>query len=522
MTGLEALVSTRVAVDVAILVLGKASAVLLFTGAAAHALRARSAAARHHAWTAGLLALLLLPVAEWVLPEWRPAFAGVPYPAESPLLGLAALETQPPVPEARSAGGAVRPPPSSGFGGIGLVGPVVTAALVVWWVGAIAAMVRVLAALSRAFALRLRSRRLHGRHPLWAVLGEERLQAGIRRAVDLRITPERDVAATMGTLRPVIVLGRSVVRLPVEQLRPVLIHELAHVRRRDFMTHVLGSLAAAIYWPNPLYRWAKRHAVLERERACDDEVLNRGVASTLYARVLLGFVTAPPALNPATRGAPGLLRLSATRKRIDSILRAGEDRCPHRPRGSAVAATALAALTIALGSLQLAASAPGTGTTRELIAALDHADPSVRARAARTLGRRDPTSARTRLEPLLDDPVADVRIAAIGVLEQSPVPASLPALARVLERPYGGGRGEHGFVLKLAMRALGHLDSGPAARLLEAQLSRPVAPLRWMALETLMSMPRHGHLATPYLKEFIRSDPSERNRRLARAALAHR
>ncbi|HBD99334.1 MAG TPA: hypothetical protein DC060_14190 [Gemmatimonadetes bacterium] len=60
------------------------------------------------------------------------------------------------------------------------------------------------------------------------------------------------LAATIGTLRPAIVLGHDVAEMPESHLRSVVIHELEHIRRGDFLANLLASVAMLLYWPNPL------------------------------------------------------------------------------------------------------------------------------------------------------------------------------------------------------------------------------------------------------------------------------
>lgn len=83
-----------------------------------------------------------------------------------------------------------------------------------------------------------------------------------------------------------------------ERKNVVLLHELKHLKRRDHLSLVLCSVARAIHWFNPLVWLAFHQMKIERERACDDFVLQTGVFPDRYATHLLELATT---LTPSSR-----------------------------------------------------------------------------------------------------------------------------------------------------------------------------------------------------------------------------
>ena len=67
-------------------------------------------------------------------------------------------------------------------------------------------------------------------------------------------------------------------RLDDAHLEAVIAHELCHVRRRDNLAAAIHMLVEAVFWFHPLVWWLGARLIDERERACDEEVLQRGSA----------------------------------------------------------------------------------------------------------------------------------------------------------------------------------------------------------------------------------------------------
>jgi len=130
---------------------------------------------------------------------------------------------------------------------------------------------------------------------------------------------------TWGTLRPKILLPAKSEQWDSTCLRSVLLHELAHVKRRDTATQLLVRMACSLHWFNPLVWIAARCIELERERACDDLVLAHGVRASDYAGNLMRIVTQNPR-HSSESASLAMARASTLENRLRAILNEGINR----------------------------------------------------------------------------------------------------------------------------------------------------------------------------------------------------
>jgi predicted metal-dependent hydrolase len=95
------------------------------------------------------------------------------------------------------------------------------------------------------------------------------------------------VPMVAGILKPVILLPAGLISgLPMEQIEMILIHELVHIRRRDYLVNIIQSIMEVLFFYHPALWWISRHLRREREHLCDDMTLAVTGDSITYARTL--------------------------------------------------------------------------------------------------------------------------------------------------------------------------------------------------------------------------------------------
>jgi uncharacterized protein (TIGR03435 family) len=115
----------------------------------------------------------------------------------------------------------------------------------------------------------------------------ERL-GGIRKPIELLLSPASLEPGVFGIVRPVLVWPKGISEhLPDAHLEAIVAHEVWHVRRRDNLAAAIHMVVEALFWFHPLVWWLGARLIDERERACDEEVLEWGSERQVYAESIL-------------------------------------------------------------------------------------------------------------------------------------------------------------------------------------------------------------------------------------------
>jgi len=146
--------------------------------------------------------------------------------------------------------------------------------------------------------------------------------------VGVRISTEISMPFACGLRRTTILLPAAAASWSAERREVVLLHEFAHAVRRDTLARLVGQVAGAVHWFNPLAWLAVRQMAAEQEHACDDWVLRQGVRASDYANHLVAIARAVhghPLWRPAALGMAGCSPLHV---RLGAILSASLHRSP--------------------------------------------------------------------------------------------------------------------------------------------------------------------------------------------------
>ena len=339
----------------------KATALLLLAAGVSGLLKRSTAALRHLVWALACGGVLALPLASALLPNWGiAAWPRLDVPVAFDAVQIAGDPVAAPseqVPDARPV------PPAAPAAPVGAGHQTSaasrstreegdwTALVLPVWLGGVAAVLLLLAVSMARIAWLARIT-----PPVedegWLILVEDlSRELGLTRHVRVLQTNGPAMPMTWGIRWPVILLPAEADQWPAERRRDVLLHELAHVKRHDFLIQLIARVACAVYWFHPLVWLAATRLREERERACDDHVLRAGATPSAYATHLLDIARGLRAARATSLVSVAMARPAQLATRLIDVLDTRRCRDTLSPRSALPAWIAAIAVVVPLAAV---------------------------------------------------------------------------------------------------------------------------------------------------------------------------
>jgi len=112
-------------------------------------------------------------------------------------------------------------------------------------------------------------------------------KTGVHRSVTYLQSKKIQIPTVIGILKPVVLIPSMIISgLPADQLETILVHELAHIRRYDFLVNIMQTIIEALLFYHPVVWIISENVRQEREKCCDDLTIKVCGKVSLYARAL--------------------------------------------------------------------------------------------------------------------------------------------------------------------------------------------------------------------------------------------
>jgi len=158
------------------------------------------------------------------------------------------------------------------------------------------------------------------------MLSQLQNRLNIRQKVMLKVSSEIYSPISMGIISPVIIIpDNSIDGCSIDQLEMILTHELAHIKRRDYLVCLIQNIGRVIFFFHPLFYLLNRSLAKEREHICDDWVIDTTGHRNGYAECILGllekavykpaYIPAIMAMAERKRDIPGRIDMIVNRGR---------------------------------------------------------------------------------------------------------------------------------------------------------------------------------------------------------------
>ena len=344
--------------------LAKVTVVLVAAICLAFALRNASAAMRHLIWLTALASSLAIVVASPIAPtiklrlrEHAPVRPIVFVPraaALGPSTRMARPVTfQMPIRSARvvtASSYAARSWPSVDAGGV---------VMAIWLAGCLFVLGRL--ALGHIVLARLVRRAYPLTSPAWlSAIDEASYITGVSRRVSLLVSDDIGAPVTSGVFRPVILVPLESSNWSDERRHVVLVHELAHVARLDYLAQLVATVVCALLWFHPLVWLAASRLRLEAEHSADDRVLAAGTPSVSYAAHLLELARVESSLHHTATVAVGMVKPSRLEGRFRAMLDTSRSRADVSARTRTLATSCALAAMMPFAGLRAVVTTPVT------------------------------------------------------------------------------------------------------------------------------------------------------------------
>ena len=160
--------------------------------------------------------------------------------------------------------------------------------VMLWWVGIIALLIKLTINLWQVRQL-ARANHLPVSKEVMDLFERVKQRLNINKMIQLVQTKEILVPSVIGHLKPIILLPIGLINgLSNDQVEAILLHELSHIKRHDFLVNIIQSIVEVLYFFNP-FMWIISKAIRdEREHACDDTAISSGISAPVYAQTLAG------------------------------------------------------------------------------------------------------------------------------------------------------------------------------------------------------------------------------------------
>ena len=167
-------------------------------------------------------------------------------------------------------------------------GSVIPGALFLVWLAGFVAVIAIWCVRWRRVSMAMRESAPMRAGDEFEILRRLEHAAGLPTQLAILSSPTTLEPGIFGVFRPVLLWPKGISgRLTPDHLEAVLAHELCHIRRRDNLAAAIHMIVEAVFWFHPLVWWMGARLIDERERACDEQVLELGSRREIYAESIL-------------------------------------------------------------------------------------------------------------------------------------------------------------------------------------------------------------------------------------------